>query len=243
MVNQKRGLARWLRVLIIGLVLFFLGLGGALLTMRLVIKGQEIKVPSLVGRDIVYALETLNALGLGLKIADQEFDSTVPENHIISQKPAQDSFIKKGRSVWVVLSKGSQLVWVPHLEGDLLSLAQLELKRQGLKTGQLTKVHHNLSPNKVVAQYPPANSRQSRGSQVNLIVSQGEFPPRYIMPDLIGISLSVATIKIKSLGLEVGEVTTETYQGAQPQTVINQFPKSGYPVEAGQQVNLVVTDD
>jgi serine/threonine-protein kinase len=222
--------------------LFLLALISALITMRLVIKGEEVKVPPLVGKDIVYALETLNDLGLGLKIADQEFHSSIPENHIISQQPAGGRFIKKGRDIRVVLSKGSQLVRVPQLEGDMLSLAQAKLKRQGLKTGQLIKVHHRLTAGKVVAQSPPVNSQRARGSRVNLLVSEGEFPASFIMPDLIGMPLSLASIKVRGLGLEVGRVTTETYQDAASQTIISQSPKSGYPVRVGEQVDLVVSE-
>jgi serine/threonine-protein kinase len=242
MFNQRKALASWVKVLIVGLGLFLLGLTSALITMRLVIKGREVKLPPLMGQDIVYALETLNELGLGVRIADQEFNSSVPENHIISQTPLAGSFIKQGRDVRVVLSKGSLMVWVPNLAGDSLSLAQLKLKKQGLKTGQLIKIHHNLPSAKVVAQYPLSNSYRARGSQVNLLVSQGEFLPGYVMPDLIGEPLSAATIKVKGLGLEVGQVTSEAYQGAQPQTVISQTPKSGYLVTAGQPVELVVSE-
>ncbi len=241
MIEQKRGPAPWFRVSIIALGLLILGLGSALITMRLVIKGREVKVPSLVGKHIVYALETLNELGLGLKIADQEFNSFIAENHIISQQPDSGNFIKQGRNVKVVLSKGSLMVWVPGLEGDPLSLAQIKLKQQGLKIGQLAKTHHKLTAGKVVAQYPQANSRRARGDRINLLVSQGAPAPDYLMPDLIGLPLALATIKVKGLGFEIAQVTTEAYPGASGDTVINQTPKSGYRASRGQLVNLVIS--
>lgn len=242
MNDNKKRLAPWLKVLIIGLGLFILGLAGVFITMSLVIKGHEVRVPSLAGKDIVYALETLNELGLGLKISEQEFNSFIAENHIISQQPAKGSFIKKGRRIRVVLSKGSQMVLVPDVEEHPLSLAQLKLKREGLKTGQLTRIYHNLALDKVIAQYPPTGGHAARGNRVNLLLSKGLPPLSYIMPDLIGMPLSVATIRIKTLGVEVGQVTTEVYQSALSQTVINQLPRSGYLVMAGQKVSLVVSE-
>jgi beta-lactam-binding protein with PASTA domain len=53
----------------------------------------------------------------------------------------------------------------------------------------------------------------------------------------------MATIKLKSLGLELGEIAVESYQDAQPQTIINQSPKSGYPVQAGEPVGLTVSGE
>ncbi len=240
---MKKQTPPWVRIVIISAGLLLLGVSSALITMRLVIKGKEVKVPNLVGKDIVYALETLNELGLGLKIADQEFNYFTAENHIISQKPDSGSFIKQRRDVKVVLSKGSLTVWVPSLEGDPLSLAQIKLKQQGLKIGQLAKIHHNLAAGKVVAQYPPANSKRARGDQINLLLSQGDPAPSYIMPDLIGMQLSAATIQAKGLGLEMAQVTAEAYPGVLSETVIHQSPKSGYMVSEGQRVELVISEN
>ncbi len=242
MVDKKRVPTPWLKVIVVGFGLCMLGLISATITMRWVINGHEVKVPPLVGKDIVYALETLNELGLGLKITEQEFDPAIPENHIIAQQPSQGGYLKKGRSITVTLSKGSLWVWAPALEGDKLSIVQLKLKAQRLKIGRIIKVHHSSPSDRIVTQYPASNTPLARGSQINLLVSQGEYPPSYVMPDLIGLSLSAATIKVKGLGLEVAKVTTETYPGAANKTVINQAPHSGYQVVAGGGVELVVSE-
>ncbi|MEW5800670.1 MAG: PASTA domain-containing protein [bacterium] len=231
-----------LLVFIIGL--FVLGFLSALITINLVMQKEQAKVPPLVGKDVVDALEILHSLGLNLVVESREFHQTMPTNAVISQSPAAGKLLKSGRDIKVALSKGTEMVDMPAVVGEPLLRAQAVLQEYDLKTGPVAKIYRrSMEENIIIGQDPPAGSKVRRAGRVNLLVSRGQEPVYYCMPELSGKSVAEAEQTLQSFHLTIGSIDYEINEKLEPDTVIAQSPESGYRVLQGEKVNLQVSKE
>ena len=226
------------------LCVLFIGVAGitSYLTLSLIIKSEDtVIVPDFIGKDVIYVLESLTALGLNTKVKGSEYNADVPKNHIIFQEPRAGSEIKKGRDVKIIFSKGPQMIPMPNLAGLSLQQARLIFEEQDLCRGSLAAVF-DISTDKdtVIAQSPPSGVTVRRGSCVDLLVSEGPRPAAYKMPDLSGLQLEDALLTIERYHLPHGEIKTQFEKGKSKNSVLAQDPPAGYRVTEGDDVNLVI---
>ena len=129
-------ISKLLKVFVI--VILFIAAAGAsaYLTLTLIIKSEEtVVVPSLMEKDVVYALRMLSDLGLNTRIKASEYSDSIPVNYVIEQDPAPGSEIKKGRNVKLVISRGQLAVTTPELTGLSIHQALIVLEETGLCQG------------------------------------------------------------------------------------------------------------
>lgn len=228
-----------LKFFIIIVSLITLSVISALITMRLVGRADLVKLPSLIGKDTIYALEQLNKIGLRMKVTGQEFSVLVPENHIIDQEPKPFEVIRRDRAVKVVLSKGAEKVDVPKVIDEPWLRAQNLLQKAGLKIGRLARVYHDsVEKNRVIAQNPSGNSMVSRGTGVDLLLSDGK-PPKYMfMPGLKGLNLNAALKRLSASELQPGNITYSYNANVPPNRVMSQSVAFGFRVVAGEKIDL-----
>lgn len=229
---------------IAGLGLVFVIIAGvsAYLTLTLIIKSEDtVIVPHLEGKDVVYALEILSELELNTKVKGSEYTGDIPKNHVVFQDPQPGSEIKKGRDVRIILSKGSKTFAMPHLLGLSIQQADIILDKNDMCRGELSRTYHRqIEKDYIMAQVPASRSVVSRGSCVDLLVSQGPRPAAFKMPDLTGLTLEDALVSIESLNLVIGELKS-AYQPQTPRnTIVEQEPVSGYRVIIGSTVRLMI---
>lgn len=225
-------------------VVFLVGLSflSGFIVMKLYLAGGEVEVPDLTGKEVKEAERLLAMKGLSLKQVDGKNDPSIPKNHILSQDPGPNSRIKQNRTVRVVLSLGPEEVTVPTLVGKPLRNAQILLRQNGLLMGRTVYIHSDQVPmDSVIAQNPPGESKYSKKGKVDLLLSRGPFEKSYIMPDLIGKKLDLAKKVLEEIGLVVGRVEREVYDGVELDVIINQNPKPGTIIKKENLVNLVVS--
>ena len=224
-------------LLTIGAVLF------AFLFMRLITGGREVEVPDIRGKDTASALEALGKEGLNLKLPlERRFDNRIPKDHIISQDPGPGKVVKKGKEIKVIISKGSQKVFVPEVKGRSLRSAGITLRQRGLKIGKIARVYSDLiEEDTIMAQSLEPKVEVNRNSVVNLLLSLGPYPIYFYMPDLIGRSLERVSRIIESLRLQAGSITYEVDPELREGVVLNQAPSFGFPVKEKSLVNLVIS--
>ena len=227
------------------LLIVFLIITGttAYLTLTFIIKSEDtVVVPDLLGKDVVYSLEILTDLGLNTKIKGSEYSDEFPKNHVIFQEPPPGSEIKQGRDIRILLSKGPKVITMPNVTGLPLRQARLLLEESGLCVGHDTYVYDEEITDKdvVITQDPPYSILVNRGQCVNLMVSMGQRPRAYQMPDLRGLSVDEAVIYIERSHLQVGRFRYEIHQGKPDNTIVGQYPNSGYRVLERSPIDLVV---
>lgn len=93
------------KLLTVGLLaaVFVLGFGG---TMLFSLRGEEVKVPEIVGKNFEESQDELASLGLRLKKRADRY-SQEPENTVLEQLPKPGETVKTGQMVLVVTSKAN----------------------------------------------------------------------------------------------------------------------------------------
>jgi len=220
---------------------FIIGLSAYVTVLFLIESEETVIVPDLIGKDVVYCLELLTDLGLDIKVKDSQYSDTVTNHHVIAQFPGPGAEIKKGRDVNLFLSKGKKYLQLPDLKGDFLEQARLVLEANGLHAGIISQSYEDRSPpDEVIAQDPPAGRIVARGSVVSLLISMGERPVAYVMPDLSGMPFSSAVLLLEEIGLPAGEITSVVDDQFPRNTVIGHDPAAGSRVVQGDRVNLII---
>jgi len=153
---------------------------------------KEIMVPKIEGKSLQDAVEILSLVGLGIMKESEEFNSQLPPQTVIRQIPPAGMSVREGKIIKVVLSKGSELVFVPDLKGKTLKVAELEIRKRQLQTGKIEQVYSTrFDKDIVVKQNPEPENIVEKNTSVDLTISLGNPPEGIlIMPDFIGKKLS-----------------------------------------------------
>ncbi|MCX7974519.1 MAG: PASTA domain-containing protein [Candidatus Aminicenantes bacterium] len=238
MVNEK--ILSWAIILLFGLILFF---SSAILTTRLILRGEFVTVPDLRNKTPEEARFELNQRFLSLRLQSTEYHDEIEKGRIIRQEPPAGSKIRTNRTVSVVISAGSELVEIPDLTNKSLERAVQILASSGLARGVIAQIHTPQYPaGRVIAQQPkPGVGRVKRMTPVSLLISQGEREPKFIMPDLIGHKADLIIVQLKNLGFNVANIRSSYYPGLKSGIIIKQSPPHGYPVQKRSLITLEVS--
>lgn len=203
--------------------------------------------PELFGLNEEDARALLADQGLRLEWSDEgdRFDETVPAGHILLQQPSAGTLVKRGRTVTIVLSRGTQTIEVPEVVGGSLQAAQVSLAAAGLKMGRTFNVFSREGTGgMVVAQHPQGGRRVEREALVDLFISLENTSTTYVMPDLVRQNYDTVRRFFESRGFRLGRVIYETYDGIAPGTILRQYPLAGHPLHQGDVISLgVVTPE
>jgi len=161
-------------------IVFVVGAGGlsAFLVFQNMFDVSDTVVPSVIGDELNVAQEKLYDAGLKIYVSGEEFDERISRNKIIGQDPAGGAEVKKNREVYVVVSKGSNIIalTIPDLRNKELKEAIALIEEFGLIVGRITYTNHFTVPKDVViAQTPEPGNISSSSKKINLLVSKGPY--------------------------------------------------------------------
>jgi len=244
------------RFVLRSLVLLLVALVSALTAMRFAIHGREVAVPNLVGDSPAEARRVAELAGFGFEVERQYYSPNVPEGKILSQIPTAGTLIRSGWQIRVALSLGPQRVQIPDVLGESERAAEVNILRRGLDVGAVAQVEvPGATPNQVIAQNPAPNATSIAAPKINLLAAEPPQPQAFVMPSLVGQTLTLATEAVKEAGLEVGTVTVAEPppDASQPNPppaapsvpsgsslVVSQNPPAGAKVMAGSAVSFEV---
>ena len=222
------------------LIVFF---SSAVVSSRVIEKGEIVSVPDISGKTLAEAERDLAGKKLPLQKKGVEFNDRYERGRIISQEPPAGSKIRVNRPVRVMVSGGSELIEVPPLVGRSLEAASKVLGENGLQRGMISQIHSpRYAAGRIIAQEPiPGEQRIKRSTPLNFLVSQGEIEPRYLMPDLIGQRAGPCLARLKELGFKVGDVRYSYYPGLEPGVIIKQHPPNGFGIARRSLIALEVS--
>lgn len=130
-------------------------------------------------------------------------------------------------------------VTVPNVVGKSVDSAKSILTEQHLRVS-ITEVFNDKVPSgQVIQQTPEAGSVVKEDRTITLIVSKGS--EIILVPDLRGLSRKDAEIKLKNLGLQIGNIQEQYSQDQAPDTVISQNPRPPAQIGKGSTVDLVIS--
>ncbi|HXR10371.1 MAG TPA: PASTA domain-containing protein [Candidatus Acidoferrales bacterium] len=224
------------------LLVFILGAAAflsAVTAIRFAIRGSEVELPSVVGKSASDAKALLASKQLEMRITDRVF-SELPANAVMQQSPPAGEEMKTGQDVRVVLSLGPQTISVPSLSGESLHAAQIQMIQAGLQLGELSTCYlPGLPADQVVGQDPPAGNRAA-APRVDLLISAGDPPAAYVMPELVGLNEVDADRVLGSSALHPAQINYAPASQAPSGSVVQQVPAAGTRIEADVAVTLTV---
>lgn len=207
------------------------------------VSSPEEFVPSVIGMNEQDAFSTLENAGFEPVIADTSFGVDFPDGHIFLQKPAAGKTVKEGRTIYLFISGGEQLVYVPMLKGKTVLDARFALERIGLKLGKIEEVASTQPKDMIFDQQFAEGTKLKKGEIVSVSVSVGKGFGSIEVPDLIGKSLTEAKIILADSSLVLGKINYQISNTLLPNTVLDQYPAPGNKLNTGDGVDLFITKE
>ena len=212
----------------------------AVVGLQVALQFRDVAVPNLVGQSVEQAAETLDGLGLQVRVEPlARIDPDVPAGHVADQDPATGLSTRSGRSVKVWLSSGASSGSTPTLIGQSERGARARLAEDSLRLRGVSEIRSNRYPaDAVVAQEPPP---RGSAAAVSVLINRGERGATYVMPDLIGVHGADAAEVLRARGFRVSVVGDHPYPGVEPGVVLRQSPQTGFQIAHGEAISLEVS--
>lgn len=170
-------------------------------------KQDLVLVPALTGLTETEALNKAKANNLIAVVSEYKTESNVEPGKVLEQDPESSTEVKKGTIIKLVVSKGEEQVSVPNLSNMTIENAKIQLNKLGLEIGEITKENSdNFEAGKIMQQHPDSGTSINKDSKVDVVISLGKKEELVEMVDLIGADISQASNKLKSIGLNIGNI-------------------------------------
>jgi serine/threonine-protein kinase len=230
----------------IGIFLGLVGVGivSALAVIALLLRQEEVRVPDLIGKDVVSVIEIVSSVGLQLAVDRREPSQSVAKDAIVSQSPLPGAGIKKGRKIRIVVSTGPRELFAPKVIGEAYRKADITLRQAGVAETFVSRVWSDtVERDMVIAQDPPPNAPIEKGGKVGILVSLGRKPRVYVTPKLVGRKAEEAVRLVDRMGMQYRIIAKASAAGktGSVRIVTSQKPLAGYPLPADAVVELTVS--
>lgn len=249
MVDKIKDMLNWLdqyhlkgvTIVFVSLLVLFLIMDN--LVMPLVVRlGQGYPVPNINGIPLADAENILDDHGFKCVLEGEKYDRNYPPGYVVSQNPKPNTIVKKGRRIYVITSMGEELIKIPRLVGRSERDAKFMIKSSQLKLDHISFEHSSYYPEGVVAEQSIEENKEVKsGTPISIIISLGQFPDRFLIPDLKGKDLEGAIKRIRKAGLRLGEISYQIEPNLLPNTVISQSIEPLQEVTIGTVIDLVVS--
>jgi serine/threonine-protein kinase len=216
------------KLVVIGMILS--GISAAVV-MKVIFAVSTITMPDFTGIRLETAQASASRMKIDLKVDDQVFSSLYENGCIMQQDIKKGTEIKKGRTVYVIVSKGSKLVTIPDITNQPKNAALVLLKNNDLNAGYETTIKSNVfKEDAIVAQSPAAGQDGPAGIYVNFLRASGKKDKSFLMPDLSGRDVFKAFQTIRKSNLLIEKLDVEINEGLKSGTIISQQPEGGYMI-------------
>lgn len=205
------------------------------------VSSPEVTVPDVKGLMEQEATKVLDDNNLEPVLGDTTYDIRYKKGSVILQKPESGEIVKEGRRIYLFISGGEPVVYVPKLKGKSIRDAKLTLERIGLKLGEIKEIPSDNPKDMIFDQELAEGTRIKKGSSVGVYISVGNMEGSITVPDLVGKSLAEAEKVLADSTLKVGKINYQRSFSLLPNTILDQYPSKGNKINPGDAVDLFVT--
>jgi len=239
-MNKKVLLAGKIAGIVLGYFLvFFLAVFS---TVSLLVKGDEVKAPDLLGKPLQEAYAVAAQKGVYLKKIVGDFGGTYAPNTVVNQFPAPETSVKVKSIVKIFVASEVGQTVVPMLVALSQKEGEALLKKSKLKKGHSAFISAaDVMPDVIVSQSLPAGSRTAEGSAVDLLISRGGESRSFVMPDLIGKEAVKVLVFFEGQGLKISKIEEVSYFGLKPGIILKQFPSPGFEISSKNLIGIQVS--
>ena len=207
-------------------------------------KSSVIYLPDVRNMNIIKAKQTLYDLGFEIETSNSSYSDKHKPNEVVSMLPRAFSKVKKGRKIKLKIAGNKEDVIMGDLINKSFRNAQILLDRKKLLLDTLIYEYStDYGINMIIDQYPKPSKVLKSFDKVTLIVSLGNPPDYYIVPNLINTNLKRAKSLISKSGLILGEINyifTDDYLN---NTVLDQDITENMKLSFPSIINLTVSTD
>ncbi|HPI03680.1 MAG TPA: PASTA domain-containing protein [Candidatus Goldiibacteriota bacterium] len=225
---KKGNLSYILKLVFIGFIMF--GISAAVV-MKLVFSIGSISMPDFTGMNFEKAVKNAGRMGVDLKLEDEVYSNVYEKGIVVSQNVKPKVKIKKGRSVYAVVSRGSKMIRVPDVTGMIKAKAVLNLKNLDLGTGYDDSISSSIhKEDTVIAQFPAAGADVPFNENVSTLRSEGLKDEVFMMPDVKKKNIFDVYKALRKHDLTVEKINVEVNNDLPSGSIISQSPEAGYAV-------------
>lgn len=202
---------------------------------------KGVTVPDVTKISLDEAEEMLERHGLRHEILDRRANTVYPANYIIDQSPSAKQIVKPNRKIYLTVNTAvTPQTVVPNVVNMSLRNAEIQLENHGLTVGTRSYESSRFR-NTILRQSIAAGDTVSRGTVINLAVSDGLGSRLVTVPDILGVRLTEAEQALASVGLRVGEIRFQPSLEYEPNRIIS-FSPDDEQLNEGQALLLIVSE-
>ncbi len=230
---------------IMGLVAFYflVLIASIFLTMSVLIKGEEIRAPKLIGKTLKEAYQITSSRGIYLKKEIINFDKNYKPLTIIDQFPAPNTLVKEKSFIKIYVTAELTEVIIPDLSRKNLKECEKILTKSNLKKRFASYINSDEIPaDHIISQSYPPGSTVPIGTTLDILVSKGVRDRSFIMPFIIGQEASQVVYFFESKGFKISKITRVPYSYIEPGIVVKQFPSPGFRINPKNLISLQISE-
>jgi serine/threonine-protein kinase len=175
----------------------------------------------------------------GIDASEIRVYSDVEEGLIIKQSVPRGTKLATDRTATIEfeVSDGIRKIMVPSYKNKEYREVEADLKAKGLRPELAEEVNDTVAKNYVTRTDPEEGTELVAGAKITVYRSLGPDISQPTVPYLIGMSYNEARRAIEEKGFRIG-LTFPDEQIRSDETVINQSPVAGTPVDVGVSIDL-----
>ena len=191
-----------------------------------------------IGDSVGDAVRDLEAMGLRVDTLELE-DPVQPAGQIIDQNPVAGSEITPGTRVILFVSKGPAVEQIPDLESRPVLAAMNIISQLGWLASTSEEASETIPEGLVIRTEPPAQSKLSPGSRVEIVISSGL--PVITVPSVTSLLEDSAVQILEEEGFQINLIEELLpSESVNDGRVISQSPQPEIEVELGTIVTIII---
>ncbi len=235
------------KIYIFILSLLIVGVAGIFAVDRIIMPAytnysESLTVPDVTHMSIEEAEERLREHGLRFEVDTERTHEAFPADYVVDQNPSAEHRVKPNRKIYLTINTSEDVtVEVPDLSNLSQRNAEIQLRNKGLRLGNINYESERFQ-NTVLEQSIAAGRSVSRGTTIDLVVSDGLGGRMVSMPDIEGLSVSEAQAELQKVELRVGEIQYRERADLEPNIVLSYSPTDEESIREGTEINLIVSE-
>ncbi|HEX6041794.1 PASTA domain-containing protein [Longimicrobium sp.] len=199
-----------------------------------------VTVPDLTNRSAGQAERALDRAGLDMQRGGTMPNPRVRQGRVLMQSPLPGEEVARGSTVRIVLSAGPEVRQVPSIRGLPEPDATALLLRYGFRVAR-RRIPDRRESGTILGLSPAAGQRAGVGSVVTMTLSAG--PPFVRAPNVVGLQLADARLRLEAGGLAVGRVGYDPASLEPAGTIVAQSPAAGDSLRMGNGVRVTLAGE
>ncbi|MDR9414986.1 MAG: PASTA domain-containing protein [Gracilimonas sp.] len=201
---------------------------------------EGVTIPDVTRISLEEAEDLLTRYGLRYEVTDRRANSAFPADYVIDQSPSAKNIVKPNRKVYLTVNTEIKpQVVVPNVVDLSLRNAEIQLQNYGLEVG--SRSYETSRFKTIIRQSIPEGTTVQKGTVIDLVVGDGLGSRIVNVPEITGLQLSEAQLKLREAGLRVEAVQFRPTRNISPNTVLDFSPKQEQ-LREGESLTLIISE-